>query len=472
MTSPRPDDPRAELRRMLPIKLVLALHHLIKACLLYSSDNHAVTSMVPVVAGTIADLCAATDAPHARLLFAEQVVFLNGRLLKGPREATAIGQELAALVARAKIAELTFDRRVPVASLATFARALADAAHDPTAGQALLDGQVAGVTARWVDPAAVDALPEIERSSLGRIARGYAGAVLQVRRAHEALERGELRPAARVKRVAQALWALCEEEPQLCAALATARFADADPAHLSVSTAIVALLMARRLCEDPPTLSALAAAALLADVGRLRLGDLPSSRDRFAASALVVMTALGKLDPADAGRAVIAHEALRLAHGPPLAGCEPLVMARVLRVARRFNELRTPEGGAPGAGVDAAVEALRAAAPDQAARAYVDLLVSGLGFFPLGALVELSTGEIAVVMGAPALSVDFARPEVQLLADKHGALINRRVDLAHPPPGQPRRAIVRALAADREALSALHARMTRRRDPPARVKAH
>jgi hypothetical protein len=472
MSSIRPADPRAELRRMLPVKLVLGLHHLVKACLLYSNDNQAVTSLAPAVAGTIADLCAATDAPQARLLFADQMLFVDGRLLKGPREATAIGQELGALVTRARIAELTFERRVPAESLTILARALADAAHDPAAGQALLEGLVSGVAARWVDPSAMDALPEMERSALGRVVQGYASAVLQVRRAYEALERGELGPAARMKRVAQALWALCEEEPELCAALSTARFADADPARLSVSTAVVALLMARRICEEPTALAALAAAALLADVGRLRLGDLPSSRDRYAASALVVLTALGKLDPAGAARAVIAHEALRLTHGPPLAGCEPLVLARVLRAARRFNGLRLPAEGAPGAGVDTAVEAMRAGAADAGARAYVDLLVSGLGFFPLGALVELDTGEIAVVMGAPALSVDFARPEVQLLADKHGVLVNRRVDLAHPAPGQPRRAIVRALAADREALAALHARMARRRDPPARVKPH
>jgi hypothetical protein len=143
------------------------------------------------------------------------------------------------------------------------------------------------------------------------------------------------------------------------------------------------------------------------------------------------------------------------------------VLSRVLRVARRFNELRAPVEGAPGAGVDAAVEAMRANAGDPTARAYVDLLVSGLGFFPLGALVELDSGEIAVVMGAPALSVDFARPEVQLLADKQGALVNRRVDLAHPPPGQPRRAIVRALPADRDALAALHARIAARHLRPA-----
>jgi hypothetical protein len=452
-------DPRAEQRRLLSSKLVLALHHLIKACILYRGENHAVTSMTAAVSAAVADLAALGDAPHARVLVADELIFVNGRILKGPREASSIGHELAGLLARAGIAELTFDRGVPAESIAAFARAVAGAAHDPAAARAVLEGQVAGVSARWVDPTAVDALPEIDRASLGRVVQGYAAAVVRMRRALEGIERGDLGPAARSRRVAQALVALVEEQPEVLAALATAAFPDGDPARVAVSTAVVALLMARRLVDDPRALASLAAAALLADAGRIRLGDMTAARDRFAASALVALTALGRLDPAGAAPALIAYEALRLAYGPPLAGREPLVLARVLHTARRFNELRVPAAGAPGAGVDVAVEVLRASSADPGARVYLDLLVSGLGFFPLGTLVRLSTGEIAVVMGVPAASVDFAQPEVLLLADARGVLVNRRVDLARPAPGQPKRTVARALPADRAALGKLYARM-------------
>ena len=451
-------DARAEQRRILPGKLVVALHHLVKACLLYSSENHAVTPLVPAAAAAVAELCAALDAPHARVLFADQLVFVNGRILRGTREAATIGHELGALLARGGVSELTFDRRVPGESLAAFARAAADAVHDPAASRGLLEGQVAGVGARWVDPAATDALPELERSAVARVVKAYATAVVVMRRAFEALGRGDPQPAGRARRVAQRLVELAGEEPELVAALATGRFPDADPARVAVSTAVVAVAMARRLTADPITLASLAAAALLAEAGRLRLGDLPSSGDRVAASALVVLTSLGRLEPASMARTVIAHEALLLDHGPAMGAAEPLALARVLSAARRFNDLRVPTPGAPGAGVDAAVEVMRVAASGPSARLYLDLLVSGLGFFPLGTLVELTSGEIAVVTGAPASSVDFASPEVLLLADASGVLVNRRVDLAKQAPGQPRRAIRRALSADRDKLAALHGR--------------
>jgi len=168
-----------------------------------------------------------------------------------------------------------------------------------------------------------------------------------------------------------------------------------------------------------------------------------------------VLTALGRLDPGSIARTLIASEALRIEHGPPLTGREPVVLARILRVARRFNEIRTPVPGSRAPGFDVAVEIMSTAARDPAARTYLDLLVSGLGFFPLGTLVELDTGELAVVVGAPAASVDFARPPVQILADARGGVVERpaTVDLARPPAGERRGAVRRALPADRSTLA-------------------
>ena len=71
-----------------------------------------------------------------------------------------------------------------------------------------------------------------------------------------------------------------------------------------------------------------------------------------------------------------------------------------------------------------------------------------------------------MVTAAPASSVDFASPEVLLLADPSGALVNRRVDLHRPAPGEPRRAVRRALAADRDKVAALHLRALRSPGPP------
>lgn len=454
---------RAEEVRLAPSKLVLSLHRLVKACVLYSDANQAVTSLVPGAAAAVADYCALRDAPIARVLFADQLAFVNGRILKGSRDAASTALELGGLLARAGISEITLDRSVPPESIAAFARAIADAPHDASAPARVLEGNLRGITARWVDPTEVDALPEVEKSTAARVVRNYAASVLLLRGAFEAIEGGDLQYGNRAKRIAQKLVALGDDDPDLLVALATARFSSADPARIAVSTAVVALAMARRLTADHVVLASLASAALLADTGRLRLGDVPTASDRFAASALVVLTALGRLETASTARTVVAHEALRLEHGPALDGIDPTLLARILRTARRFNELRLPVPGVPPVGLDVAVQIMTAAATDPGERVYVDLLVSGLGFFPLGTLVELNTGEVAVVMGAPAMTVDFARPPIQILTDAAGVHVNKSLDLARPPPGQQKRAIVRALSADRKQLTSLYARLSARK---------
>jgi hypothetical protein len=231
--------------------------------------------------------------------------------------------------------------------------------------------------------------------------------------------------------------------------------------------------MARVVTSDPVALASLAMAALLADAGHLRLGDLPFATERRAPSALVVLTALGRLDPASAARSIIGFEALRLAHGPPLLDGEPTVLSRILHAARRFNEIRTPVPGSPTPGLDVAVEIMSSAATDPTSRLYLDLLVSGLGFFPLGTLVELTTGEVAVVTGAPARSIDFVRPPVRILADAGGGVIREpaTIDLTKPGPGQPARSIRRALPADRKALTAMWTKMVRSRAKSSRPPA-
>src|SRR6185437_4176680 len=66
-----------------PARLVLSLHHLVKACLLYSDENQAVAALVPPVSVAAGECCALRELPSVRLLFAGQIVFVNRRILKG-----------------------------------------------------------------------------------------------------------------------------------------------------------------------------------------------------------------------------------------------------------------------------------------------------------------------------------------------------------------------------------------------------
>lgn len=252
-----------------------------------------------------------------------------------------------------------------------------------------------------------------------------------------------------MKRVAQRLVAIGEEYPELLMAAASAPFPDSDPSRRAVSTAVISLAMARQLSTDRLTLTSLALAALLCQVGESRLGSAEEP-ERLGPSMLVALTIVGRLPPNALRRNVVGYEALRMPsptsspHGQDTA---PALLSSVLFVARRFNDLRTPDGSNRPPNVGQVLEQLEGEADDEARQALYQLLVSGLGFLPCGTFVELDTGEVAQITGTPALALDFARPQVRILTDgKHKILAAPLdVDLARPTLGEPPRVVCRAL---------------------------
>jgi hypothetical protein len=451
---PREDPARAAHRQKAAARLIVALHRLVKACQLYGDANHAVTSSVPPAVSAVGELCALREAQEACVLIAGELVFVNRRILKGARDAAG-ALELGALLDRCGVNEVTLERTVTPEAMARFGRLVADAQRDRAAAQRLLEGGLAGIAVRRVQDPEAEVLPEAEISAAARTVRDYAASILFLQRFHAELEAGRAPSLNRVKRIAQRLVGLVERDPQLLISLAASRLPDADVARLAVSTAVIATAAARQLTPDDVALSSLAMAALVADAGSARLGGLPAA-DRLPESALVELTVLGSLHPASIARGVIAYEALGLEVGRPRGG-EPAVLARILGLARRISALRAPAGRAEPPGLDVVVELCRREARDPLDRACLDLLIAGLGFYPLGTLVELSTGEVAMVTGAPALSIDFGRPPVRVLVDPPVD-----VDLAAPArAGAPARAIRRPLAASPELVGALQALLAR-----------
>jgi hypothetical protein len=203
--------------------------------------------------------------------------------------------------------------------------------------------------------------------------------------------------------------------------------------------------MAGQLTDDRSALTSLATAALLYDAGRARLtrGSGTDGRvvervlnedeeERLPNASLVAMMALGKLHPPSVTRSVIVYEALSLRNDATLpygGGRQPHVLSRILAVARAFTELRVARGASPPLSIDDAIQVLSSQARDNTEKTFVKLLVGTLGVFPAGTLVELSTGELAVVVSTPRLPVDFARPPVRILYAANGALLEEPVDV-------------------------------------------
>ncbi|WP_434043596.1 MULTISPECIES: hypothetical protein [Sorangium] len=460
---------KADVRRRAALGLVQMIYRLAKACLLHSDSNQAVLSLVPSAIDSIVQYCELSGTEAATLVFAGNTLFLNGQMLRASRETYEIALELGSFFEACDVSELVLEKTVRRAELAAFARLLADAQRDRSIAARLLQSNLRGVRVRKLtNPFPAGAI-EGDGTRIGRISRTYAAAILVMRSFYAALRAAEPALPHRVKRVAQKLVAAAEEDARLLLAVAAGKVADPDEAGLSVSTAIVALGIARQLTTDRRMLGSLVTAALLYDVSRLRLtgvlagpahGEDPAARsllerslsddekERLPASAAVMLTALGKLHAPSITRTVIAYEALGLRPGGRQGALyggrrSPTVLARILAAARHFTELRAAPfpaldgASSGGSSLDAVLQRTLAGAESATDRAIGKLLIGALGIIPTGTFVQLSTGELGVVLSTPSSPARFAQPPVRVLFDEQGHLLGAPfdVDLAQRAPG-------------------------------------
>lgn len=129
-----------------------------------------------------------------------------------------------------------------------------------------------------------------------------------------------------------------------------------------------------------------------------------------------------------------------LAHGP----VEPRVAARILHVVRALlDRVAPPDGDEPRSPLEALLEvsALRSIDP-----AVFRCLVRALGVTPAGAIVELASGEWAVVL-PPATAVDpLDRPRLRLLTDAAGHPRRPPVDIDLADPAHQGRRIAKLVS--------------------------
>lgn len=391
-----PQSTGADVRRAAASAAVQGVYRLVKACLLHSDSNQAIVALIPAAAAAVADFCEIAGVPSVSLVFAEEGIFANGQVLRTSREGYDTARELGALLHACGVNELVIEKGVRPTELAIFARLLADAQRDRAAAERLTRSELRGVRARSVPSpadAAGGAAPAQELPLLTRSIRAYAASLLVMRAVHAELRAGDEAPLDRVRRVAQKLVSLLEEDARPLLTLAVSIEADSDDATLAVATAVVSLAVARQLTPERRPLSALATAALLYDAGRRRLLRAPGPRPeppppsgqppastradrgapstlsppgldraldreeqaRLPASAAVALTTLGKLHAPSMARTVILHEALALrpdapprraparpaAATPAASPRPPTMLARILAVARAFTELRS-----------------------------------------------------------------------------------------------------------------------------------
>jgi len=458
---------RREKARELGADVVVAIYRLLRLARMHDLSNKAFVSQLEQTHALVGEYGLRSDG-NVNILFAERAVFVAGQLLKGSRQVYEAATELGQMLDWCGGAELTVQRDVTAAELKDFAEAIAQGLRVEKA--AAFRSASTKIRLRPVNDAArLRGLDVEDLTEEQRIVRTYATAVVIMRRLFEDLAAGRMVLPRRVKRIAQKLVDLSEGGKPAYLGITEMRNANHDDAGRAVNGAILAVSMARQLTEDRTLLAQIAMAAMLHDVARPAAisrasGGNPDAiqafltdeaEDEVAAGTAAVLTALGRLNEATITRTVIAFESqwLRRAQslGPTYHGVRgPTLQARMIAVARRYNDLLIPEPGMPAPPPDYAIATLWKELPDPADRTVVRLLASALRLFPVGTVVGLSTGEIAAVVPGGRRDAGSARPKVRIVMDADGAPLDRAmdVDLAEAAADAPGRAIVKVLSTE------------------------
>lgn len=464
VTNDAGENVRREHARDLGGGVVVAIYRLVKLAQMHDLGNQAFLRQLEQTHQMIGEYCLRSGS-NVSVLFADKATFVAGQLLKGNRGAYESAAELGALLERMGGSELHIARDITREELHQFAEGVSmmHRSGNPSAARLPRSMQLRKVA----DNARLRGIDLEDLTSDQRIVRAYASAVVIMRRFFEDLSASKYVLPRRIKRIAQSLVDLSDASTASFLGVTEVRNANFDEAGRAVNTAILAVSIARETTSNRTALSQIAMAAMMHDVARPRAlalagaqgGPMPGmagpstlsedQEDRLAAGAAAVLTALGRVNEPSITRTVLAFESLWLRRrtwlGPVYWGARaPTLHATIIAVARRYNDLLTPEPGLPPPTTDYAVAVLANELTDAQDRTVLRMLVSALGLLPIGTIVQLQTGEIAeVTRGAKGLG---DKPRVMLLADANNVQYAQPMELEVAQ--DPRRNVLRVLAID------------------------
>ncbi len=427
---------------------VLAIYRLVKIGLIHSFENDAVGQTLDQTLAVLHEF-AGLAGGRVTVTFADDTVFVAGQLLRGSRSVFDSAAELGALLLRCDVSELRFEPGLSRADLKAAAQAIAACLRDGGSATRLSDLSLTNVamlkpdTTTRKDPRAAAS----ERRSLGY----YASALVVMRRFFDEIASGKTVLPYRVKRVAQGLVGLAETEGAGLLGLTALANAHRDDAGRALQSAILTIAVAREMTSDSSMVARMAMAALLADVGRVRLAGtegrnrlvrLPEAVERTVpAMASAISIGVNGVNEQSALHAVTLFEATWIEReaelGPLYGGVSrpPLLQSKVVHLARATLDLLAPRDNRPALTILDAMQALTT--NPSVDRALLRLLLRAVGLNPVGSVVELETGEWAVVAGPSRNSAAADSPRVRVVVDSSGSVVEPPVewDLGDPPEG-------------------------------------
>jgi len=430
-------------------EVILATFRMLKNSLVHAIDNKAVVLTVKESHSIMHDFASMVGG-YVSITFVDETIFVCGQLLRASRSIYQSAMEVGKLLGGCNVSELSYTAEMTEENLFELCQAFSIASRDPQRKNALLEAKLTHVAVRAVDSTLqsrsdTDAnLPPLEQAL-----RAYASGLVVMRQFFDKVARGKTVLPHRVKRIAQRLVALAEGDESSLLSMLTLANAHRDEAGRAVQTAILALVVSRKLTSDRGVLAQIAMAGLIADVGRARVAGgksdalvaLSDEAERVVpalTSALCI--ASGGVNVQNALRTVTTFEATQLERQSLLGPLykrqmSPLIQSKLLHMVRALLDLMAPRDTTrPLSALDALAAVSRSPTTDPT---LFKLLVQALGVMPTGTVVEFETGEWGIVVGPSQNRAAVARPRIKLITDRSGQVFAKpkEIDLGAPSKG-------------------------------------
>jgi HD-GYP domain-containing protein (c-di-GMP phosphodiesterase class II) len=223
---------------------------------------------------------------------------------------------------------------------------------------------------------------------------------------------------------------------------------DAYSYHHSLASSVWAVILGRHLGFDRTGLDTLAMGGLLLDLGKAQIpaeilqkpGPLEDIERRIVEKHVAVGAKLVRTTPgvnADVIAMIEGHHERHDGSGYPkgLSGADIPVFGRIAGLIDSFDAMTTKRPYAPAKSAYDAIRELNGLAGTAFQRELVEQFVQALGMFPSGSLVELNTGEVAIVIEQN--RVRRLRPKIMLVLDarKQPRASHETLDLRKVPDG-------------------------------------
>ncbi|MFQ6091451.1 MAG: HD-GYP domain-containing protein [bacterium] len=271
--------------------------------------------------------------------------------------------------------------------------------------------------------------------------------------------------ARRVMRLVQSIVDLIAEDESYLIGLTTMKHYDRYILNHSVNVCILSVVLGQRVGLEKDALRELGLAGLFHDLGKTCLPaeilskGSPLNEDeralverhpQYGVEMVMEMKSLGEL-PVRAMKAILEHHLrFNLSGYPDLSKREELdLFSRIVAIAEHFDVATTPQPFRPQTETaDRVLIGMIERGGEEFDPILVKLFVNAVGVYPIGTLVGLDTGELAVVVQIHADPAFLDRPTVKLISDRSGAEIEgEAVDLreVNPRTGTHLRTIVKCL---------------------------